>query len=93
MTIVNPLPREWCDDEERRTECHVPTDRTYQKHWELALEVLSNISKIPHACILADSELGRFAGKPFWPFGRWTIEDCLERAKTECGMGQVGITT
>ena len=53
------LPREWCDDKERRAECHVPEDRTHQKHWELALEVLSNISKIPHACILADSELGR----------------------------------
>lgn len=53
------LSKEWCDDKKRRTECYVPENRTYRKHWELALEVLSNISKIPHACILADSELGR----------------------------------
>ena len=53
------LPREWCDDPARRDECYVPEDRRYLKHWELALEVLSNISSIPHTCVLGDSELGR----------------------------------
>lgn len=53
------LPKEWCDDRTRRTECRVPKDRKYLKHWELALEVLSNISAIPHACVLGDSEFGR----------------------------------
>jgi SRSO17 transposase len=53
------LPKEWCDDMERREECHVPVERRYLKNWELALEVFSNIRGIPHACVLADSEFGR----------------------------------
>lgn len=53
------LPERWTDDKEKRKKCHIPEDRTYLKHWELADEVLRNVVGIPHACILADSEMGR----------------------------------
>jgi SRSO17 transposase len=53
------LPEEWVDDPEAREKCRVPEDRRYLNHWELADEVLLNVSKVPHACVLADSEMGR----------------------------------
>lgn len=53
------LPEKWVDDKERREKCHIPTDREYLTHWELADEVLRDVDSIPHACILADSEMGR----------------------------------
>jgi SRSO17 transposase len=54
------LPEEWVENEKKLKKCHVPQERwKYLKHWELALEVLQNTSSIPHACVLADSELGR----------------------------------
>jgi SRSO17 transposase len=63
------LPKEWCEDKKRLTKCRVPETRTYLKHWELALEVFSNISKVPHACVLADAEFGRCG----------EFRDCLAR--------------
>lgn len=53
------LSKDWIIDAERREKCRVPEERRYMTHWELADELLLNVSSIPHGCILADSELGR----------------------------------
>lgn len=53
------LPKIWVDDNEKREKCHIPEDRNYLTHWELADEVLRNVDSLPHACILADPEMGR----------------------------------
>jgi len=53
------LAKGWEDDKKRREKCRIPEERVYLTHWELADEVLRNLEGIPHACILADSEMGR----------------------------------
>ena len=53
------IPEDWFDDEKRLEKARVPKDRKYLTHWELADEVYWKVRSLPHACILADPELGR----------------------------------
>jgi SRSO17 transposase len=59
LDVQLALPEKWVDDKEMREKCHIPEDRKYLTHWELADEVILQVDSIPHACILADSEMGR----------------------------------
>ena len=53
------LPAEWIEDKARRKKARIPVDRVYLTHWELADELYWKVRDLPHACILADPELGR----------------------------------
>jgi SRSO17 transposase len=53
------LPREWADDSARRAKAHGPEQAAYQERWQVALAMLQRCSGLPHAWVVADSELGR----------------------------------
>jgi len=56
------LPREWAEDPQRRTKCHVPATIGFQEEWQIALELLNRSgSQLPHRWIVGDDELGRAA--------------------------------
>ena len=54
------LPKEWARDEQRRQECHVPSEVHYQTRQEQCLEMLDEWGEqVPHAWVTGDDELGR----------------------------------
>ena len=54
------LPQEWIDDADRRQQCHVPQDVTYQKTWEIGLAQVRRVGPvIPHRWVVGDDEFGR----------------------------------
>jgi SRSO17 transposase len=53
------LPQDWAADAERRTQCHVPDDVTFQEKWRLALTQWQRCRTLPHAWVTADDEFGR----------------------------------
>jgi SRSO17 transposase len=56
------LPREWAEDPQRRTECHVPASVVFQEKWQIALELLNRGGpRLPHRWVVGDDELGRSA--------------------------------
>jgi SRSO17 transposase len=56
------LPEDWADDPERRAECHVPADVTFQKPWEIARDLLRRSAPdVPHQWVVGDDEFGRAA--------------------------------
>lgn len=56
------LPKDWAEDDERRSECHVPEDVRHLPKWRIALEMLdANGAGIPHGWIAGDDEFGRAA--------------------------------
>lgn len=54
------LPQEWARDEQRRQECHVPSEVRYQTRQEQCLEMLDEWGEqVPHGWVTGDDELGR----------------------------------
>lgn len=53
------LPEDWVTDAERRQQCHVPDDVTFQEKWRLALTQWHRCRTLPHAWVTADDEFGR----------------------------------
>jgi SRSO17 transposase len=53
------LPEDWAADAERRQQCHVPADVTFQEKWRLALDQWQRCRTLPHAWVTADDEFGR----------------------------------
>jgi len=54
------LPQEWIDAPDRRRQCHVPEDVTYQKTWEIGLAQIRRVGPvIPHKWVVGDDEFGR----------------------------------
>lgn len=53
------LPKEWAEDPERRKKCHVPQDVQFAKSWQIATDMISRASAIPHGWVAADDEFGR----------------------------------
>ena len=54
------LPKEWARDEQRRQECHVPSEVRYQTRQQLCLEMLDEwAEQVPHAWVTGDDEMGR----------------------------------
>jgi SRSO17 transposase len=54
------LPQEWARDEQRRQECHVPSEVRYQTRQEQCLEMLDEWgAQVPHGWVTGDDELGR----------------------------------
>jgi SRSO17 transposase len=54
------LPQEWARDEQRRQECHVPSEVRYHTRQEQCLEMLDEWGEqVPHGWITGDDELGR----------------------------------
>jgi SRSO17 transposase len=53
------LPKEWADDGTRRAKARVPRQAAYRERWQVALEMLDRCKGLPHAWVVADSELGR----------------------------------
>jgi len=54
------LPEEWARDEQRRQECHVPSEIRSQTRHEQCLEMLDAWGEqVPHGWVTGDDELGR----------------------------------
>jgi len=54
------LPEDWAEDQQRRTQCHVPEEVVFQTKLEIALQMLSRHGPdLPHAWVVADDEFGR----------------------------------
>jgi len=54
------LPKDWAEDHERRSECHVPEDVKHRTKWQIALDMLdAHGGDIPHGWIAGDDEFGR----------------------------------
>ena len=54
------LPQEWARDEQRRQECHIPSEVRYQTRQEQCLEMLDEWGEqVPHGWVTGDDELGR----------------------------------
>ena len=54
------LPQEWARDEQRRQECHVPSEVRSQTRQEQCLEMLDEWgAQVPHGWVTGDDELGR----------------------------------
>jgi SRSO17 transposase len=53
------LPKEWAEDPQRREQCYVPEDVTFQEKWRLALTQWEKCRTLPHAWVTADDEFGR----------------------------------
>jgi SRSO17 transposase len=53
------LPKEWVDDGARRKKARVPEQAAYRERWQVALAMLDRCRALPHAWVVADSELGR----------------------------------
>src|SRR5215813_5276228 len=54
------LPQEWARDEQRRQECHVPSEVRYQTRQAQCLEMLDEWGEqVPHGWVTGDDELGR----------------------------------
>ena len=54
------LPQEWARDEQRRQECHVPSEVRYQTRQAQCLEMLEAWgAQVPHGWVTGDDELGR----------------------------------
>lgn len=53
------IPQDWIDDENRREDCRIPEGQRHLKRWEIADELLLQVSDLPHFCVLADAEFGR----------------------------------
>jgi len=54
------LPKEWAKDKPRRRKSAVPDERRFQTRHALALEMLAeHRSRLPHAWIAGDDEMGR----------------------------------
>src|SRR5437588_7778968 len=54
------LPPDWAADRQRREQCHVPKDVTFQEPWRIGLELLARSGPdLPHAWVAADDEFGR----------------------------------
>lgn len=54
------LSKEWCNDSERRAECHVPTSIDHRPKWQLGLELIrqTHYEGMPRLPVLADSAYG-----------------------------------
>jgi len=54
------LPKEWCEDEERRRECGVPDDVRFQTKGDLAFELIAQARTVglTHGWITGDEEYG-----------------------------------
>jgi SRSO17 transposase len=56
------LPEEWARDEQRRQECHVPSEVRYHTRQAQCLEMLDAWrAQVPHSWVTGDDELGRHA--------------------------------
>jgi SRSO17 transposase len=55
------LPKDWAEDPQRRQQCHVPQEVTFQEKWRLALSQWRQCRTLPHAWVTADDEFGRVA--------------------------------
>jgi|SRR5208337_5116435 len=54
------LPKEWAEDKQRRTQCHVPGGVKYQEPWRIALRMIkAHRRQFPHAWVAGDDEFGR----------------------------------
>jgi SRSO17 transposase len=54
------LPQEWARDEQRRQECHIPSEVRYQTRQEQCVEMLDEWGEqVPHGWVTGDDELGR----------------------------------
>ena len=54
------LSQEWARDEQRRQECHVPSEVRYHTRQEQCLEMLDEWGgQVPHGWVTGDDELGR----------------------------------
>jgi SRSO17 transposase len=57
------LPKDWCDDGERRAAVGVPEAITYRPKWKVALDEVDRVltSGARFGCVLADAEYGKAA--------------------------------
>jgi len=54
------LPRDWCDDPQRRAETYVPAGVVFQEGWRIALALLEGASAgLPTGWVTGDDEFGR----------------------------------
>lgn len=54
------LPASWADDKKRRSECHVPSEVTFKKGWELAEQMVVGRGKmLPHKWVVGDESYGK----------------------------------
>jgi SRSO17 transposase len=55
------IPKKWDKDKRRREKAGMPPELRYKKNWEYGLNLIENarILKVPHKCIIADTDYGR----------------------------------
>lgn len=60
------LTKDWADDGQRRTKCHVPKEVVFQEKWRLALDLLERCLLVPHGWVAGDDEFGRVSTLRAW---------------------------
>jgi DDE superfamily endonuclease len=54
------LPEDWVRDPERREQCHVPEEVTFQESWRIGLDLIDRAgADVPFGWVAGDDELGR----------------------------------
>jgi SRSO17 transposase len=55
------LPADWAADPQRRQQCHVPADVTFQEKWRIGLAMVDRCRAegLPHGWVAGDDEMGR----------------------------------
>lgn len=54
------LPQDWAEDAQRREQCHVPKDVTFQENWKIGLTLLDRSgADLPFTWVAGDDEFGR----------------------------------
>jgi SRSO17 transposase len=55
------LPRSWAEDDDRRTQGHVPAGVAFQTKLDIGLDLIQRCQELPHGWVLGDDEFGRSA--------------------------------
>jgi len=54
------VPKEWCDDPEKRLKCRVPPALVFRPSWEIATDMLARHgAELPHRWVVADADFGK----------------------------------